>query len=256
MAEKPLPPPFDRFPDRPFSFHPAIVGIEHNEWQVREASWSEVLIRNKTTSDELWIPRQYVGEPSRIEDPVIIVGLNRELEYKGGMLVPFKSRVLNMPRGGMESGGSDGPGAAPPRLGGRLATADKRVLGLVGVAIALFVGVYVIVVAGNRIGDIRGQRIILTTADQSYQNLTGRDDRFGVVSKLGNPGYDRFKEVGGIQYEALSYPSRKYTVLMMGENAKSAMYIGTVDDAWKPLHSIAMKQGGTTEDLLRAIQRF
>ena len=28
---------------------------------------------------------------------MLIVGLNRELEYKGGMVVPFQRRVIEMP---------------------------------------------------------------------------------------------------------------------------------------------------------------
>ena len=73
------------------------MGIEHNEWLYRKANWSEILVVNCRSGAELWIPRSFVGEVARVEDPVLIVGLTRELEYKGGMVVPFQRRVIEMP---------------------------------------------------------------------------------------------------------------------------------------------------------------
>src|SRR3954467_12589279 len=97
MASPPIPPQLDHLVTRPFSFYPPIIGIEHNEWLFRKASWSEMLVLNCKSNTEIWISRRYIGEVSRIEDPVLIVGLNRELEYKGGMIVPFQRRVIEMP---------------------------------------------------------------------------------------------------------------------------------------------------------------
>src|SRR5215471_7529593 len=97
MASPHIPPQFDHLITRPFSFYPPIVGIEHNEWLYRKASWSEILVVNCKTSEEIWISRRYVGEVSRVDDPVLIVGLVRELEYKGGMVVPYQRRVIEMP---------------------------------------------------------------------------------------------------------------------------------------------------------------
>src|SRR5215468_10429916 len=84
MASPPIPPQFEHLATRPFSFYPAIVGIEHNEWLYRKANWSEIQVVNCKTGVELWISR-------------LIVGLNRELEYKGGMVVPYQRRVIEMP---------------------------------------------------------------------------------------------------------------------------------------------------------------
>ena len=56
-----------------------------------------------------------------------------------------------------------------------------------------------------------------------------------VVQKLGLPASDRWQsEVGTIQYRALGYPDRKYTVILMGDDRSTARYIGVVDDNWKP----------------------
>jgi hypothetical protein len=99
MVAAPLiPTPLDQIGRRPFLFYPAIVGIEHNEWMLRRVSSSEVQVINTKTSEELWIPRRFLGEVSAIEDPFIIAGLVKELEYKGGAVLPHRRRVIEMPR--------------------------------------------------------------------------------------------------------------------------------------------------------------
>ena len=59
----------------PFSFYPAIIGIERNEWVLRRATWTEVQVANTKSGDELWIPRRFLGELARVEAPVMIVGV-------------------------------------------------------------------------------------------------------------------------------------------------------------------------------------
>ena len=94
MASPPIPPQLEHLVTRPFSFYPPIVGIEHNEWLYRKANWSEILVVNCRSGTEIWISRRFVGEVARVEDPVLIVGLVRELEYKSGMIVPYQRRVI------------------------------------------------------------------------------------------------------------------------------------------------------------------
>src|SRR5438270_2927691 len=97
MSLPPIPPPLDSLGPRPFSFYPAILNIEHNEWLFRKATWSEILVYNVKTKEEIWIPRRFIGELSRIEDPVVIVGLVKELEYRSGAILPHQRRVIEMP---------------------------------------------------------------------------------------------------------------------------------------------------------------
>jgi hypothetical protein len=97
----PVPPAplfFDQIGRRSFSFFPAIVGIKHNEWLLRRATWTEVDVVNTKTGQELLIPRRFVGEVSEIEEPFIIVGLVKELEYREGTVWPHRRRVIEMPR--------------------------------------------------------------------------------------------------------------------------------------------------------------
>src|SRR5690348_2369358 len=132
MASPPIPPQLDHLVTRPFSFYPAIIGVEHNEWLYRKANWSEILVVNCRSGAELWIPRRFVGEVSRVEDPVLIVGLSRELEYKGGMIWPYQKRILQMPIAenapqATRSDAAERPAAPAPIVGIRLERSDKAV---------------------------------------------------------------------------------------------------------------------------------
>src|SRR5713226_4501608 len=89
--------PLEHLGNRPFSFYPPILNIDQNEWFFRRGTWSEILVVNSRTSVEIWIPRRFLGEISQIEDPVVIVGLVKELEYKGGDVWPHQRRVIEMP---------------------------------------------------------------------------------------------------------------------------------------------------------------
>jgi hypothetical protein len=263
MASPPIPPSLEPVVTRPFSFYPPIVGVEHNEWVFRKATWSEILVFNTKSQQEVWIPRQYVGDVSRVEDPVLILGLTRELEYKAGSVWPYQRRILKMPVAVNAPAPPPVPGvegpmpAAPaPVVGIRLERSDKFVLKLIGVALAVFIALYILVVNINRIQDMRQRTVTFTAADQSFLELTGRDDATAIRVKLGEPGSDRSRDVGGIQYRALGYPDRKYTVILMGEDQRTAHYIGVMDEKWHPIHSVEMRAGGTTLSLLRNLQRF
>jgi hypothetical protein len=254
MASPPIPPQLDHLITRPFSFYPPIIGIEHNEWLYRKASWSEILVVNCKSGEEIWLSRRYIGEVSRVDDPVLIVGLKTELEYKGGMAVPFQRRVIEMP---VAVGGSAAPSAkerpAPGLIVGiRMASPqDKRIFKLIGGAVTVAILLYVLAVSLSR------QRVVFTTKDQTYMGLSARDDRTEVVVKLGEPASDHWQsEEGALQYEALDYPDRKLTVILMGGDRKSVQYVGTMDKDWKPVHSVRLRSGGTTDSLLRALKRF
>src|ERR1700692_3453711 len=42
-----IPTPLDQLGRRAFAFYPPIVGIEHNEWLLRRATWSDVEVHNR-----------------------------------------------------------------------------------------------------------------------------------------------------------------------------------------------------------------
>src|ERR1700694_3585824 len=99
MSVPPVPPPLEQLGQRPFSFYPPISNIVHNEWLYRRATWSEVLVQNTKTHEEIWVARRFLGAVSSVgSEPVMIVGLAKELEYKAGTLWPVERRVIEMPR--------------------------------------------------------------------------------------------------------------------------------------------------------------
>jgi len=260
MASPPIPPSLDHLTSRPFSFYPPILNIEHNEWLFRKATWSEILVVNCKSGAEIWISRRLVGEVSRIDDPVLIVGLNRELEYKGGTVWPYQRRVIQMP---VAVGGSPpASGAAPDRgvpapvVGIRLESNDRRIFKLIAAALPVAVLLCLAALRLTQVGEVR-QSVVFTTKDQQYLTLTSRDDYLAAVQKLGRPASDRWQsESGELQCRALGYPDRKYTVILMGGSRQAALYIGTMDENWKPVHSVELHSGGTTASLLRSLKRF
>jgi hypothetical protein len=260
MASPPLPPALEHLAARPFSFYPPIVGVEHNEWRYRKGTWSEILVLNCGTEEEVWIPRRFIGEVSRTDDPVLIVGLTRELEYKAGAVWTFQKRVLQMPPAAPSLVKPAEESAAEPKpapvVGIRLEPSDKRVFRLIVIALAVAIGMYMVAMNLNRIGDLRQRNVVFTAADQSFLDLKARDTYSGIVAKLGQPGQDRSQEVGTIHYRALAYPDRRYTVILMGPDRETAHYIGVMDDNWKPMHSVEMHTGGTTLSLLLDLKRF
>jgi hypothetical protein len=98
MPGPPIPASFEGLGRRPFSFYPPIVNVEHNEWILRRADWTDFRVINTKTKTELCVPRRFVGEGALVEEPVMIVGLVKELEYREGLVLPHVRRVIEMPR--------------------------------------------------------------------------------------------------------------------------------------------------------------
>lgn len=262
MASPPIPPSLEHLVTRPFSFYPPILNVEHNEWIFRKATWSEILVVNCKSGAEVWISRRFVGEISRIDNPVLIVGLTRELEYKGGAVWPYQRRVIEMPLavGGVSTTPASPPperSAPAPIVGIRLESNDRRIVRLIGGALAIGVFLCVVVLNLNRVGELRQRNAVFTAKDQQFLDLSGHDDYVAVTRKLGPPASDRWQsETNPLQVRALGYPDRKYTVILMGSDRGSAVYIGTMDENWKPIHSVELHAGGTTSSLLRNLKRF
>jgi len=257
MASPPIPPTLDHLAARPFSFYPPIVNIEHNEWLFRRATWSEIQVLNCRSEEELWIPRGFIGEVSRVDDPVLIVGLNRELELKGGMIVPFQRRIIEMPVAVNApvpaSRAAEERSEPAPVVGIRLEPSDRRIFKLILAAVGGLVGLYLVAVAFTRVGELRQKNVVFVGSDQSYLSLNGHDDYLSVTQKLGGqPATDRTVETGTILYRALGYPARRYTVILMGADKSSMTYIGTVDQNWHAVRSV----NAHTDALLRSLKPF
>ncbi len=246
----------EKFVDRSFSFYPPILNIEHNEWTYEGASWSEVHIRNANSDLDLWVPRRYFGEISRVETPMMIVGLVQELEYEGGMLTPHRRRVLEMPGGRVPAASREGAAPPPPAPKRQGTGPERRIQRLI---LACLVVAVVVTFAGVLLTRDRqsGGRINYQTVLQAELGLKGGDSYFTVVRKLGEPAEERWRSTTGErQFQALSYPKLGVTVILMGPDRDQMTYIGAKDNEWRTVHSVDLPGGGSTDSILRALPKF
>ena len=258
MASPPIPPTLYQLAARPFSFYPPIVNIKHNEWRFRKATWSEIQVVNCLTGDEIWISRRFVGEVSRTDDPVLIVGLIRELEWKGGMVVPFERRIIEMPLAVNAMPSAHVPRnerrSPAPVIGIRLEPRDRRVFRVVLAALGGLIGLSVAVIGFTRVGELQHHKgAAFVGSDHSYLKLGSRDDYVSVTRKLGGlPATDHRQQLGAGFYRALGYPQRHYTVILMGADPDRLTYVGTMDARWRPVDSADARSGA----LLRSLKQF
>jgi hypothetical protein len=256
MSSPVVPPPLEALRNQPFSFYPPILNIEHNKWQYRKATWTDALVVNARTGQEIWIPRRFLGEISRIEDPVVIVGLLKELEYKEGAVWPYRRRVIEMPIavGAPARPASPAQRAGPaPVVGIRLeSNTESHTFRKVGGALAL--GIVAAFVAVNFYRDsVLRPRAAYMAKDRIFLSLTAQDDYNAVVRKLGVPRHDRWLgPEAGPRYRALWYPDRARTIILM---APAGTYIGTLDANWNPVHSARLAKADAGA-LLRSVPRF
>ncbi|HTB12661.1 MAG TPA: hypothetical protein VK752_13860 [Bryobacteraceae bacterium] len=136
MPGPPIPASFESLGRRPFSFYPPIVNVEHNEWILRRANWTDFQVINTKTKDELCVPRRFVGEGALVEEPVMIVGLVKELEYREGAVLPHVRRVIEMPRAVNGPGRPVGPPRIAPVVGIRIEAEPRSKLWRMVVAVA------------------------------------------------------------------------------------------------------------------------
>jgi hypothetical protein len=266
MSTPPAPPQAELF-DRPFSFFPPIHGVKHNEWRLKEATWSEMVVRNTAEDIEVAIPRRYFGEVSETDKPVMIVGLKQELEYRMGTVWPVRKPVLEMPAPVMSPPASP-PGEQPADelrgiaavLGISRERTDTRITRLI---LSTFLGLGALLLVVWAVIRFTPQtRPSFVARDQSYLELTRDDDYFAVVRKLGPPAEDRWRPNSGeLQYRALYYPDRGYAVILMGPKKEEARYIGAMGlgpdgKGWTPLHSIEYARGAGTMGILRTLPKF
>src|SRR5947209_19013138 len=93
MPVPPAPPPLEQLGCLPFSFEPAISGIEPNEWKYRGCTWADIVIVNARTGGEIAVPRRLVGAISSGDDCGIIVTLLEKLEFRSGEVCPAEHQI-------------------------------------------------------------------------------------------------------------------------------------------------------------------
>lgn len=259
MPEQPIHPIEEQLDGRSFAFFPPIRNVDYNEWRFVKATWSEILVANEKAGVEVWIPRRHVGAISSVDEPIPIVGLEKELEYRAGSVFLYRNKLLEMPKEVLDKQVSQ-PGPTTPSsiLGkrGRSPRNEGNVAKLIGVALVVALCVVFAAVAIYRGGGFLQQHALLSTSDQDYLALSGDDDYPAVVRRLGAPSDDRrstrSKEV---VFRVLEYKDRGYSVILFGADENSARYIGTMDRNWRPLHTVSGR-GTDYSAMLRGLPRF
>jgi hypothetical protein len=240
--------------ERHFAFFPAIANIPHNEWVVRESKWSEVLVANCRTGEEIWIPRRYIGEIAAVEDPITIVGLTKPLEYKAGAVWPHERRVVKMPQATAPSRASStaqGGEVKPPSFMESLKAGPELKVGKLVAGVVAGGLLVLLIIVGITFRPVRFKGI-----EQYDLALTGEDDYHAVVRRLGPPTEDRWREATGeMQYRLLHYKDKGFTVILMGTDRDTARYIGAINEQGKPVHSVRLPTGGDTLPLLRRLPK-
>ena len=259
MPEPPIHPLEETLDGRAFAFFPPIRNVAYNEWRYLKGTWSELLVTNEKAGVEVWIPRRHFGAISSVDEPIPIVGLERELEYRAGSVFPYRSKLLEMPKEVLEKSSGETRGATSTTKGAALGAGPRNegnVFKLIGVALALALVLVFATVAIYRGGGFLRQEALLTTSDQDYLGLGAEDDYTSIVRRLGKPSDDRrssrSKEVA---FRVLEYKDRGYSVVLFGADDSGTRYIGTMDANWRPLHSVAGR-GTDYSAMLRGLPRF
>ena len=260
MASVPGTLTFEDIGDRLFAFYPPILNIEHNEWRMKRIEWSEMLVENPRMALEIWVPRTWLGEVSRVDEPHLIIGLKRELEYKGGSLIPYQRKVVDMPRPNIARPAAVHEITARPSVTDEIRRStgaeNKLAKGLL-FALAVALTAIAIAVGLSRLRS-EGGRIHYESVEQRNFDFTADSTFHDVVRKLGSPEEDHWRPGGGERaIRALVYQKEGLIILLMGpEQNDSVRYIGAKDMSWRTVHSVELPGGRTTEATLASLQRF
>lgn len=256
------PPPLDQLAGREFSFYPSIGNLDTNLWRMLEANWSEFLVENQGDQTQVWVPRRYLGDVSATDRPVMIVGLNRSLDFKAGQVWAVQKRIIEMPRvpaGDVSAAAepSTGRDQQPMRDPGIRLDASEKSLGRL-ILIGLFGAVVVValVIAYFR-GMQSGEMVSYQAVVQENLGLGPEDDYFAVERKLGKPQADRWKAEGeSVQYRVLEYPQRNLKIILAGRERTQVFYVGAYDSNWRVVDSVKQRGGSTTYELLSRLPHF
>ena len=255
-----MPPLLEEVGRRRFAFYPPIANAEPNEWQLRGATRTEVNAINTRTELEVWIPRHYLGTVSEIDDPILIVGLTKELEYREGAVWPRVRRVIEMPRAVNEnlrpwhqSSTFSRPAAVVGiRLENPSYSRASRIL--------LVAGVGAVVVSLLAAGVLREWifRPRQTTERASTGiGLTASDDYGSVVGRWGKPASDRWHtDSNSMTFQALGYPRQHTTLILMAMPGESPHYIGAMNSNWRVVAAVRLSSGRDAREVLIGLPKF
>ena len=263
MSIAPLPTPLHDLGGRRFSFYPPIRNLGPNEWLFRRATWSECVVMNARSGEEVWIPRMFLGEVSLIDEPVVdapamVVRLNRELEWKGGAILPRQRRVIQFPvlpnpnPVADPRSPADAASLAPVVCIRLEPKPEVRAWKWIGVAVVLGA------VACTIVSNIAGQSQLRQHSDlfrgyRPWLQLSPDDDFSSTVRKLGVPSSVTSAAEGDRVFRTLTFSGKRYSAILMGSRKESARYIGTIDAHGNVLDAVRFRDGSSADPILRSL---
>jgi len=251
-----IPTPLEQLGHRPFSFYPAIQNIQHNEWQFSRARADEIQVINTKSQQELWIPRGFLSGVSSIEEPVVIVGLLKELECREGVVIPHVRRVIEIPRAVNDVPrpwlNAPHPGQLAPVVGIRVESGaesqkSRKLLGAVAAGIlTCIVGMVIFrdATAGSR------ARFFGVSSRLSLP-FVANDDYESVISRIGYPESNHSRVLpDGSAFYLMRYPDRGFIVVLLGGDRTQASYLGALGRGGRVVHSVTLPNGHDSAGLL------
>jgi hypothetical protein len=269
MSIAPLPTPLHDLGGRRFSFYPPIRNLGPNEWLFRRATWSECVVMNARSGEEVWIPRMFLGEVSLIDEPVVdepamVVRLNRELEWKGGAILPRQRRVIPFPVlpnpnpvAEPHSSAGDTARRAPVVCIRLEPKPEVRAWKWIGVAVVL--GAVSCTIVSNIAGQSQfRQHSDLFRGYRPWLQLSPDDDFSSTIRKLGVPSSVSSATEGDRVFRTLTFSGKRYSAVLMGSRKagsrqESARYIGTIDAHGNVLDAVHFRDGSSAEPILRSL---
>ena len=240
---------------RSFAFYPPILGVAHNEWRFRRATWTDVVVVNTKSGDEACIPRSFLADVSA-NAPVVIVGLKRELEWREGMAVPYRRPVVELPIAVNDNmPAPPRPQRPAPVVNIRLDSHTPAATGRKAVVVVMLGVVAAAVVAdvarpGEVLEMIEGVR-----PHHGWQQLKPGDNYSSVVAKVGQPDAQRtFIDERGEVFRSLEYASGRFIAILEGTTQEDALYVASLDARGRILG--APPADAVSASKLRSLPRF
>jgi len=184
-----------------------------------------VVVVNSRTGTECVIPRAHIGEVSYVDDPVVIVGLRRELELREGLVRAWHCPVIELPVAVNQSGNVIPHPEFPAQVVSiRLEAPNESRAGLKWA-----------------VGLVLGAIGCLTAANIARSHL--------------NPGLASAHSVrasDGHTYRVIRYPDRNSIVVLDSRSR----YLGTMDFHHRVLDAVTLPDGTNSAPLLRSLPPF
>src|SRR5579871_455560 len=259
MPAPSIPPLLAELGRRPFSFYPAILQIEHNQWVYEGSTWSEVTVRHEKTNESIVIPRHYLGEISSVDAPVVMVGLLKELECRDGVALPAERRVIEMPlaaNGALPVWKEHRSGVPATVVGIRVEDSRRSpAVRLILAGVALGVAGCVLAINLYR-GGVNASRAFYAPAQRADLGLRAGDNAAAVSRLLGGAAADTWQNTAPHRgFRVLSYPSRGVRVVLFGSEPADATFLGVLDRTWRPMEAIRLPDGSSGYPLLGSVRR-